>query len=72
MTFPDGLRWFAYSEAIGWPSAHDTTTSYTNNAEDAATFTFEGQSITYYYTKASNRGIAAVTIDGIDRGTINL
>ncbi len=36
------------------------------------TFTFYGDVVTYYYTRASNRGIARVMIDGISYGTINL
>lgn len=37
---------------------------YTTVAGAGVRFTFEGDSITWYYTKAANRGKAGVTIDG--------
>jgi hypothetical protein len=33
---------------------------------------FEGTAVTYVYTKAWNRGIAEVKLDGISRGEIDL
>jgi hypothetical protein len=33
---------------------------------------FEGKALTYVYTKASNRGVASVTMDGLDQGTVDL
>lgn len=48
------------------------TTSYSNISEDVASFTFTGSQVTYVYTKAHNRGIAAITIDGVDRGYIDM
>jgi hypothetical protein len=35
-------------------------------------FSFEGTELQYVYTKAPNRGMALVTIDGMPRGTIDL
>ena len=32
-------------------------------------FAFEGGELTYVFTRAANRGIAAVTIDGLAKGT---
>ena len=40
-------------------------------AENAISFTFEGNKIKYTYTKHWNRGIARITIDGNDYGTID-
>ena len=38
----------------------------------AATFAFTGESVTYFYTKAHNRGKAGITIDGTDLGNVDL
>lgn len=53
-----------WENADGFPDAHKSTLSWSNSDEDAVTFTFEGNRIHYYYTKAANRGWAAVSIDG--------
>ncbi|GAB4579289.1 MAG: hypothetical protein Fur0022_20270 [Anaerolineales bacterium] len=45
-------------------NSYNLTRSWSKNTGDAVTFTFYGNSITYVYTKAYNRGIATVTIDG--------
>jgi len=45
---------------------------FTKTTENAVKFTFSGSSITYVFTKATNRGKAAVTIDGIDKGVLDL
>jgi hypothetical protein len=60
-----------WSNHIGFAGPHDTTVSYSNTTEDAVTFTFVGNQITYYFTRAGNRGYAAVTIDGVHRDEIN-
>ena len=39
--------------------------SYTNIPGAEATFAFEGKSLTYVYTKAPNRGLARIEIDGV-------
>jgi hypothetical protein len=33
---------------------------------------FEGKALTYSYTKADNRGMALVSVDGVDQGTVDL
>jgi hypothetical protein len=33
---------------------------------------FEGKALTYTYAKADNRGIALVSVDGVDRGAVDL
>ena len=53
---------------IGWRAAdrHTRTTGW------LARFSFEGTEFQYVYTKAPNRGMALVTIDGSPRGIIDL
>lgn len=43
-----------------------------NSSESAFRITFTGSAATYYHTKASNRGKASVTIDGINYGYVDL
>lgn len=62
----------AWTHGTGWVGPTSGTVSWSNTADDATVFTFVGDGITYRYTKASNRGIAKVTIDGNFRQTIDL
>jgi glycosyltransferase involved in cell wall biosynthesis len=48
------------------------TVSFTDIPGAEVRFSFEGTELTYVFTKAVNRGIAAVTIDGIHQGDIDL
>jgi hypothetical protein len=48
------------------------TISYSNVSGSEAQITFEGTALTYTYTKAPNRGLAEVTIDGSSQGAIDL
>ena len=52
------------------PYSH--TISYTEAKGAEASITFEGTALTYVFTKASNRGLASITIDEIGQGTIDL
>jgi hypothetical protein len=52
--------------------AYGGTLSYSDRPGAAARFSFEGTELQYVYTKAPNRGMAMVTIDGRPRGTIDL
>jgi hypothetical protein len=52
--------------------ASNATLTYTNDPAAAARFSFEGTELRYWYTKAFNRGLAAVFIDGVSKGTIDL
>ena len=47
------------------------TQTFTNREGATANIAFEGSGLTYVYTKAWNRGKAAVTIDGLLRGVID-
>ena len=53
-------------------SAFEHTVTYTDIPGAEIRFAFEGGELTYVFTKAANRGIAAVTIDGAVKGTIDL
>ncbi|MEO8595270.1 MAG: glycosyltransferase [Candidatus Solibacter sp.] len=52
--------------------AYHHTVSYTDIAGADIRFAFQGNELEYLFAKAPNRGIAAVTIDGIDKGRIDL
>ena len=53
------------------PAFHGTLT-YSDQAGALARFSFEGAELQYIYTKALNRGMALVTIDGNPRPMIDL
>jgi hypothetical protein len=48
------------------------TLTYANSPGDLLRFSFAGRAITYIYTRALNRGIAQVLIDGQERARIDL
>jgi hypothetical protein len=48
------------------------TVTFTDIPGAEIRFAFEGSELTYVFTRAVNRGIAAITIDGINRGDIDL
>jgi hypothetical protein len=52
------------------PDRH--TISYTDIPGAEVSFAFEGTALTYVFTKAWNRGLASVTVDGTSKGTIDL
>ena len=53
-----------WAHDTGWSQASHGTVSFSNVVEDVIDFWFEGEEIEYVYTRALNRGIAGVTIDG--------
>jgi hypothetical protein len=55
-----------------FPPAAGGTVSYSNSPGAVASVSFEGSELTYVYSKAFNRGIAGVKLDGIARGDIDL
>jgi len=57
-------------ETFEIPDFH--TISYSDAPGAEILFAFEGKSLTYVYTKAPNRGLATVTIDGVARDTVDL
>ncbi|MGI8988695.1 MAG: hypothetical protein ACR2I2_03800 [Bryobacteraceae bacterium] len=54
-----------------FPQSLGGTVTFTNQKDATANIAFEGSSLKYIYTKAYNRGLAAVKIDGVDRGVID-
>src|SRR5271157_1999725 len=52
------------------PDRH--TISYSNVPGSEAQIIFKGTALTYTYTKAPNRGLAEVTIDGASQGAVDL
>jgi hypothetical protein len=57
------------SDKFDGPFLHTITFSEMPGAE--AAFAFAGNALVYTYSKAPNRGLAAITIDGISKGTID-
>jgi hypothetical protein len=55
-----------------FPAAWASTITYTDDPGATATFAFAGDSLVWRFTRASNRGIAEVTIDGSPRGGFDL
>ena len=52
--------------------AMDHTISYTDVAGAEVRFAFQGRALEYVFTRAENRGIAAVTIDGVKQANVDL
>ncbi len=57
---------------IQFAEPRDRTVSYSNLQGASVRFAFTGQELVYVYTKAPNRGTAAVSIDGTPRGNLSL
>lgn len=55
-----------------FPLAAGTTLTFTPEAGAAARIEFQGTSLEYLCTKAFNRGLAEIVIDGVARGTLDL
>ena len=58
------------SSSFDGPDRH--TISYSDIPGSEAQIVFEGTALTYEYTKAENRGLAEVIIDGASQGTVDL
>ncbi len=61
---------WTHSDKFDGPFQH--TISFTDIPGGEAAFAFEGNALVYMYTKAPNRGLAVITIDGVSKGTIDL
>jgi hypothetical protein len=55
-----------------WPQTQSHTVTYTRLPGAEVRFAFEGGVLTYIYTKAANRGMADIAIDGAHRATLDL
>ncbi len=62
----------AWTQDRQFTDAAESSITYSNQAGDALRFAFDGSAITYVYTKAPNRGIAQVRIDGRVRAAVDL
>ena len=59
-----------HDDAFEGPGRH--TISYSQDPQAQALILFEGTSLIYAYTKAPNRGMAELLVDGVSRGIIDL
>jgi hypothetical protein len=62
--------WTHDNHTFAEPDGH--TVSFTDVPDAGVEIDFEGRALTYVYTKAVNRGMASVTIDGADQGLVDL
>jgi len=61
-----------WTQSKGWPLAQSQTVTYANLSGSEVRFAFQGGLLSYVYTKAFNRGMADVTIDGAHKATVDL
>jgi hypothetical protein len=64
--------WSQQGGITGTPAPYNGTVLYSDTAEDFVRLTFYGTAIEYIYSKAQNRGKAAITIDGVNKGELDL
>lgn len=62
----------AWTKDLQFWQAAAGSLAYSDVPGDALKFAFAGRGITYVYTRAANRGMAEVLIDGLPRAAINL
>lgn len=55
-----------------YEQASNATLTYTNDPAAVARFSFDGTELRYWYTKAFNRGLAEVFVDGVPKGIVDL
>src|SRR5580658_3211293 len=56
----------------GWPQTHAHSITYSNVPGSEVRFAFQGGLLTYVYTKAANRGMVAIAIDGVRQASVDL
>ncbi|HEY1221675.1 MAG TPA: glycosyltransferase [Bryobacteraceae bacterium] len=59
-------------DEVSSDGALSQTLTYTAEPGAEAGLAFDGHSLTYVYTRAWNRGIAEIVIDGVTRGSVDL
>lgn len=65
--------WYNGSWTTGtFSDAYATTLKWSDYPQAGFLYTFQNNYVSYVYTKAHNRGKAAITIDGVDKGYIDL
>jgi hypothetical protein len=62
-------RW---SRGDQFTSAYQSTVTYSERVGDTVRLIFDGESVSWIYTKAFNRGMAQVSIDGKNMGVVDL
>ncbi len=62
----------AWTRDPQFQEAYSHTLSYSNVPGASASLSFDGDAVTYVYTRACNRGIAEVWVDGRMRGQVDL
>jgi hypothetical protein len=62
----------AWARDTQFPDAHQHTLTYSNIPAASASLAFTGNTITYVYTRARNRGIAEVFVDGLLMDRVDL
>ncbi len=55
-----------------FPEPYQHTLTYSNIPGATISLAFVGTAVTYVYTRARNRGIAEVVVDGVPKGRIDL
>ncbi len=75
-TYDDNNAQFRYfgtwTPTTGVSGAYNSTHTLSKTAGSLFRFTFDGSQVTYVFTRAYNRGKAAVTLDGVDIGYIDM
>ena len=66
------LCWTGEWTSQRFPQAAQETLTYASEAGAAVTFAFHGTAFEYLCTRAFNRGMASIEIDGKPRGTLDL
>jgi hypothetical protein len=56
----------------GFAEPDNHTVSYTDDTTASVEIAFQGKALVYTYTKAPNRGIASLTVDGVEQGPVDL
>ena len=62
----------AWTQNQPWPQAHAHTLTFTNSPGATIQFAFDGGLLSYIYTKAANRGMADLSIDGVHQPPVDL
>jgi len=67
------FRYFGtWTPTTGVSGAYNSTHTLSKTAGSLFRFTFDSNQVTYVFTRAYNRGKAAVTVDGVDLGYIDM
>lgn len=62
----------SWTHQKGWPQARYNTEAFSNSPGSEVRFAFQGSVLVYVYTRAPNRGMADIAIDGVHKTTLDL